>query len=174
MVTTETDNTRRILDLLAQGKITVDEADQLLRAVGGPEAGQARQRSQGSEGPQGGQRPQGPQGPQGPQRPQGPQAQTRSDARWMRVTIDKAARDGRPAKQVSIRVPMALVRGGVRLGAIFPYKGNDPISQHLRNHGVDVDWSKIDLSQLDSVLQNLDETTIDVDNGRAQVRISYE
>ncbi|HWW82993.1 MAG TPA: hypothetical protein VNZ26_05280 [Vicinamibacterales bacterium] len=162
MVTTETDNTRRILDLLAQGKITVDEADQLLRAVGGPEAGQARQRSQGSEGPQGG------------QRPQGPQAQTRSDARWMRVTIDKAARDGRPAKQVSIRVPMALVRGGVRLGAIFPYKGNDPISQHLRNHGVDVDWSKIDLSQLDSVLQNLDETTIDVDNGRAQVRISYE
>jgi hypothetical protein len=92
----------------------------------------------------------------------------------MRVTIDKAARDGRPAKQVSIRVPMALVRGGVRLGAIFPYKGNDPISQHLRNHGVDVDWSKIDLSQLDSVLQNLDETTIDVDNGRAQVRISYE
>ncbi|HEV3063527.1 MAG TPA: hypothetical protein VGY48_35125, partial [Vicinamibacterales bacterium] len=108
MVTTETDNTRRILDLLAQGKITVDEADQLLRAVGGPEAGQARQRAQGSEGSQGGQRPQGPQGPQGAQRPQGPQAQTRSDARWMRVTIDKAARDGRPAKQVSIRVPMAL------------------------------------------------------------------
>jgi hypothetical protein len=147
MVTTETDNTRRILDLLAQGKITVDEADQLLRAIGVTG-------SPGSQGSQG--------------------SQSRPDARWMRVIIDKAERDGRPAKQVSIRVPMALVRGGVRLGAIFPYKGNNPISQHLRNHGVDVDWSKIDLSQLDSVLQNLDETTIDVDKGRAQVRISYE
>jgi|SRR5579864_5709719 len=162
MVTTETDNTRRILDLLAQGKITVDEADQLLRAVGGPAGGPSSDDRAGNR--PGAQPPR--QGAQG--------AQARSDARWMRVTIDKAARDGRPAKQVSIRVPMALVRGGVRLGAIFPYKGNDPISQHLRNHGVDVDWSKIDLSQLDSVLQNLDETTIDVDNGRAQVRISYE
>jgi hypothetical protein len=66
------------------------------------------------------------------------------------------------------------VRGGVRLGAIFPHKGNDAISQHLRAHGVDVDWSKMDLSQLDSVLQNLNETTIDVDKGKAQVRISYE
>jgi hypothetical protein len=28
-----TDESRRILDLLAQGKLTVDEADQLLRAV---------------------------------------------------------------------------------------------------------------------------------------------
>jgi hypothetical protein len=166
MVTTETDNTRRILDLLAQGKITVDEADQLLRAMGGT----GSPGSPGSRGSQGSAGSQGSQGSQGGS--QG--SQSRADARWMRVTIDKAERDGRPAKQVSIRVPMALVRGGVRLGAIFPYKGNDPISQHLRNHGVDVDWSKIDLSQLDSVLQNLDETTIDVDNGRAQVRISYE
>jgi ribosomal protein L15 len=165
MVTTETDNTRRILDLLAQGKITVDEADQLLRAVGGP-AGGPSSADRGAPGPQSSPGSPGSQGSQG--------SRGRSDARWMRVTIDKGARDGRPPKQVSIRVPMALVRGGVRLGAIFPYKGNDPISQHLRNHGVDVDWSKIDLSQLDSVLQNLDETTIDVDKGKAQVRISYE
>ena len=101
----------------------------------------------------------------------------KQSARWIRVTVDKAARDGKPAKQVSIRVPMALVRGGVRLGTIFPgfaRKDGDKVSQHLRDHGVDVDWSKIDLSQLDAVLQNLDETTIDVDKGRAQVRISYE
>jgi hypothetical protein len=172
MVTTETDNTRRILDLLAQGKITVDEADQLLRAVGGPVGGPSTADHAGNRASGQQSSPYGPQGAQGSQGSQGPRG--RSDARWMRVTIDKAARDGRPPKQVSIRVPMALVRGGVRLGAIFPYKGNDPISQHLRNHGVDVDWSKIDLSQLDSVLQNLDETTIDVDKGKAQVRISYE
>ena len=30
------DDTRRVLDLLAQGKITVDEADQLLRAMAAP------------------------------------------------------------------------------------------------------------------------------------------
>jgi len=150
MTAAENDHRRRILDLLAQGKINVDDADQLLRALGAsslePETGTAEPGS-------------------------------KQVARWIRVTVDKAARDGKPAKQVSIRVPMALVRGGVRLGTIFPgfaRKDGDTVSQHLRDHGVDVDWSKLDLSQLDAVLQNLDETTIDVDKGRAQVRISYE
>lgn len=149
MTAAENDHRRRILDLLAQGKITVDDADQLLRALGAS-----------SLEPETGTEPGGKQAP-----------------RWIRVTVDKAARDGRPAKQVSIRVPMALVRGGVRLGTIFPgfaRKDGNTVSQHLRDHGVDVDWSKFDLSQLDAVLQNLDETTIDVDKGRAQVRISYE
>jgi hypothetical protein len=150
MTAQENDHRRRILDLLSQGKITVDDADQLLKALGASslESDTAATDSAGKQ-----------------------------NARWIRVTVDKAARDGKPAKQVSIRVPMALVRGGVRLGTIFPgfaRKDGDSINQHLRDHGVDLDWSKIDLSQLDAVLQNLDETTIDVDKGRAQVRISYE
>jgi hypothetical protein len=151
MTVTDNDHRRRILDLLAQGKITVDDAEQLLRALGASSLESATTTSSEPTGKQG--------------------------ARWIRVTVDKAARDGKPPKQVSIRVPMALVRGGVRLGAILPRfanKDGDAVSQHLRDHGVDIDWSKLDLSQLDTVLQNLDETTIDVDKGKAQVRISYE
>ena len=34
-MTASTDDTRRILDLLAQNKITVDEADRLIKAVSG-------------------------------------------------------------------------------------------------------------------------------------------
>ncbi len=151
MTATENDHRRRILDLLSQGKITVDDADQLLKALGAASLESETTTSSESTGKQA--------------------------ARWIRVTVDKAARDGKPPKQVSIRVPIALVRGGVRLGAIFPrfaHKDGDAVSQHLRDHGVDIDWSKLDLSQLDTVLQNLDETTIDVDKGKAQVRISYE
>jgi hypothetical protein len=150
MTATENDHRRRILDLLSQGKISVDDADQLLKALGASslesETGTA-------------------------------DAAGKQSARWIRVTVDKAPRDGKPAKQVSIRVPMALVRGGVRLGTIFPgfaRKDGDTLGQHFRDHGFDVDWSKLDLSQLDTVLENLDETTIDVDKGKAQIRISYE
>ena len=150
MTATENDHRRRILDLLAQGKITVDDADQLLKALGASALESDTTGASDSEG-------------------------KRAAPRWIRVTVDKAARDGRPPKQVSIRVPMALVRGGVRLGAIFPqFSNRDAVGQHLRDQGFDVDWSKLDLSQLDTVLQNLDETTIDVDKGKAQVRISYE
>src|SRR5262249_46155999 len=98
----------------------------------------------------------------------------RAAAKFLRVTVDKAQTDGRPRKQVSLRVPMALVRGGVKLGAIFPRIAREPLNQHLREQGIDVDLSKIDLSQIDSVLESLGETVIDVDDGKAQVKITCE
>jgi hypothetical protein len=146
---TNTTDSRRVLDLLAQGKITVDEADQLLRAVDGAAADTTPSTSTTDATP-------------------------RASAKFLRVTVDKAHTDGRPRKQVSIRVPMALVRGGVKLGAIFPRIAREPLNQHLRKQGIDVDLSKIDLSQIDSVLENLGETVIDVDDGKAQVKIACE
>lgn len=144
-MTTTTDDRKRVLELLAQGKITVDEADQLLRvmAAGG-----------------------GDHGPHGASEPKNDQP------RWVRITIDKVAREGRPAKQVNIRVPMTFVRGGVRLGAMFPRMVNDAAFQRLREQGLDFDFSKIDLTQLDSVLRDAGEMTIDSE--QAHVRIAYE
>ena len=146
---TNPSDSRRILDLLSQGKITVDEAEQLLKAM----------TENGAETAAGA---------------PSVAALRAAGAKWLKVSVDKPARDGRPRKQVDIRVPMALVRGGVKLGAIVPKMAADPLNKHLREKGVDVDLSKIDLSQLDAVLDNLGETTIDVDDGRAQVKITCE
>ena len=146
---TDTTDSRRILDLLAQGKITVDDADQLLRAIGSAAGEPASGASTGG-------------------------TSKAATAKWLRVTVDKAPKEGRPRRQVSIRVPMTLVRGGVKLGAMFPHMARDPLGQKLREQGIDVDLSKIDLSQIDSVLDNLGETTIDVDDGKAQVKITCE
>jgi hypothetical protein len=146
---TDTSDSRRILDLLAQGKITVEDADQLLRAINAAPSVP----------------PPGPDGDSGP-RP--------ATAKWLRITVDKQPKEGRPRRQVSIRVPMSLVRGGVKLGAMFPHMAREPLGKHLRDQGIDIDLSKIDLAQLDSVINSLGETTIDVDDGKAQVRISCE
>jgi hypothetical protein len=139
---TMTDDSRRILELLAQGKITVDEADQLLRAVGASAPGD------------------------------GNSGESVRAPRWLKVMIDKAGKEGRPPKQVAIRVPMSLVRGGVKLGAMFPRM--EPIRRHLREQGIDVDLSKLDFAQIERVLNDLGETTIDLDEGKARVRISCE
>ena len=155
-MTTTTTDSRRILELLAQGTITVDEADQLLRAVGGAaSAAGATAASAGPSSPAGG--------------------EARRDAsRWLRITVDKPAREGRAPKQVSIRVPMAVVRGGARLGAMFPRVAGDRVAQKLREQGIDI--AAIDFSQIEQLLENLGETTIDVDEGKgkAHVRITCE
>jgi hypothetical protein len=146
-MTIATDDTKRVLELLAQGKITVEEADQLLRAMKGVEA---------TDGPN------------------AADDTSRPAPRWLRITVDKVARDGRPARQVNIRVPIALARSGMKLGAMIPHLIEHKMNERLREQGIDVALSKIDFSQFETMLNDLDETTIDVDDGKAQVRIRCE
>lgn len=141
MTTIETSDTKRVLELLTQGKITVDEAEQLLGAL--------------KEAP-------------------ADRTTPRTPPRWMRVTIDKPAQDGRPAKTVNIRVPLALARSGVRLGAMFPFVFGPKLKEEFRKQGVDFDLSKIDLSDIEAAAKDLGETTIDVDDGKAQIRVRCE
>jgi hypothetical protein len=144
MTTTAADDTKRVLELLAQGKITVDEADQLLKTL------------------------------KDTPRDTGAAVTPTSSPRWMRITIDRPAEDGRPAKNVNIRVPLALARSGIRLGAMFPFVFGRKLKEEFRKQGVEVDLSKIDLSDIEAAAKDLGETTIDVDDGKAQVRIRCE
>lgn len=141
MMTTETSDTKRVLELLTQGKISVDEAEQLLSALRDAPADSAS---------------------------------PRTPPRWLRVTIDKAAHAGRPARTVNIRVPLALARSGVRLGAMFPFIFGPKLKEEFRKQGVDFDFSKIDLSDIEAAAKDLGETTIDVDDGKAQIRVRCE
>jgi hypothetical protein len=151
---TDVSDSRRILDLLAQGKITVDEADQLLRATGAsstPANGSAAESapSAGKE--------------------------TKPPRKWLRMTVDKAAGDGRPSRKVNIRVPLSLLRGGVKIGAAIPHIASDAVLRQLREQGINIgELSKMDLSDFEKALSDLDDTTIDVDSGRAQIRFSSE
>jgi hypothetical protein len=148
------EDSRRILDMLAQGKISVDDAQQLLQAVGRPlEAAQAAASTEGASSPA---------------------------PRYVRIEVNKSGRrPGESAslgagKQVNIRVPIALIRSGMRLGAIVPGFAGDEIGRKLRERGIDVDLSKLDYAQFEDMLKNMGELTVDVDEGRAQVRITCE
>src|SRR6267378_886917 len=141
------DDTRRVLDLLAQGKVTVDEADQLLRAMAAPapEAAAA-----------------------------GPDDAERPKPRWLRIAVHKQAKEGHKDKDVNIRVPIAIVKSGMRLGALIPGLAGDQVASRLREKGLDVDFSKLDAASIDTMLRALGDTNIEIESGRAQVRITCE
>jgi hypothetical protein len=149
-----TDERRRVLDMLAQGKLTVEEADQLLRAL------DAR-RDEGSA-----------------------TAAAAADAappRWVRIQVLKPPTDGRDAKAVNIRVPIAVVKGGMRLGAIIATFAGEKAAQRMKERGLDLDLSKINTdfskmngAEFDAFMKSLDEMNIQVDDGRSQVRITCE
>ena len=155
-MTTETDDGRRILDMLQEGKITVDEADRLLKALTAhrpPETATADTATDGRE-----------------------------RVRWIRINIQKPANDaGHKAKNVNIRVPIAIVKGGMRLGAIIGTFAGEKAARRMKAQGLDIDLAKISsvLSQMngpefDEFLRSLNETNIEIDDGQSQVRITAE
>jgi hypothetical protein len=141
------DETRRVLDLLAQGKISVDEADRLLRAMSG---GAARGAGAAAAQPDPAKR------------------------RWVRIAVHKPGHGGNHEKDVNIRVPIAIVKSGMRLGALIPGLAGEQVSARLRERGLDLDFSKLDAAAIDEVLNELGDTNIEIDSGKAQVRITCE
>jgi hypothetical protein len=156
MTTTEMNDTRRILDMLSQGKITVDEADRLIATLGAAPAASAADTAEAASG-------------------------EKPKARWIRINVHKPANDHRDAKDINIRVPVAVMRGGMRLGALIGTFAGEKAARRMRARGIDLDLSKIngDLSQLngpefDQFLKSLDDVNIDIDDGKSQVRITCE
>jgi hypothetical protein len=131
------EETRKVLEMLSSGKITVQEAEQLLQAVGAP----------------------------APQEPT-------TKAQYFRIVVNKPAHDGKKAENVNIRVPMTVVRGGLRLGALIP--GMLGKKKIMLDNGTEIDLSKIHYSDLEAMIKDIGELTVDVDGGDAQVRIRCE
>lgn len=142
---------RRILDLLATGKITADEAEQLLSAL--PE----------SAPPPTAETPPNPAGPSG---------------KYLRIEVLKPAHDGIREKKVNIRVPMTVLRSGLKLGSLMRGFKSDRWggrwSEHLKARGVDIDFDQFDAAQLETLLGQVGDVTIDVDDGRAKIRVVRE
>ena len=132
------EETRKVLEMLSNGKISVQEADQLLHAVTTPGA---------------------------------TPDDKKAEPRFFRIFVNKPARDGKKAEAVNIRVPMTVVRGGLRLGALVPgMLGKKKIQL---DNGTELDLSKVTYTDLEAMIKDIGELTVDVD-GDAQVRIRCE
>jgi hypothetical protein len=137
---------KRILELLAQGKITADEAERLIAAMSGEGPGA---RAAGADAG-------------GPRRP----------AKYLRVLVD-ANEEGRPTK-VNVRIPMQLLRAGVRLGALIPGAAREQVNEALRENGIALDISQIKPENLEELIEQLQDFSVDVDDEHAKVRVFCE
>ncbi len=140
------DHRRRILDMLAAGKITADEAEQLLNAL--------------------------------PESDAKPDVAHAGPPQYLRIEVSKPGRDGQRERKVNLRVPLAVVKSGLKLGSLMRGFKDDRWSgrwsDHLKARGIDVDFDQLDAAGLDALLGQTGDVTIDVDDGRAQIRVVRE
>jgi hypothetical protein len=134
------EETRKVLEMLSSGKITVQEAEQLLQAVTGPAADDRN-------------------------------GERKAEPKYFRILVNKPASEGKKAENVNIKVPISVVRGGLRLSSVFPgLLGKKKIQL---DDGTELDLSKIHYADLEAMIKDIGELTVDVD-GDAQVRIRCE
>ena len=138
---------KRILDLLAQGRITADEAERLLAALAGEGTADRGERIDGSR---------------------------RPPPKYLRVVVDAVDEPGGRPTKVNIRVPMQLLRAGVRLGGIIPKHAREQVNEALQEQGIDIDISKLKPENLEELIEQLQDFSVDVDDEHARVRVFCE
>ena len=135
---------RQILGMLAEGKITADEAERLIAALG-----QAT--------------------PYADPKPEARPAR----AKYLRVVVD-ANEPGEGPTKVNVRVPMQLLRAGVRLSALIPPQARAQVNAALARQGVPFDLSQLRPENLEELIDQLSDLTVDVDDSHAKVRVFCE
>jgi hypothetical protein len=147
-----TEDRRRILNMLAEGKLNAAEAERLLEALGAPSASANLALSNGSNG----------------------NSVPASDPKFLRVLVEGHDEE-HGAGKVNVRVPFALIRAGMRLAALLPAAAHEPINRALRENGVDIDISKIKPENLEDLVTHLRELAVDVEGGHGEkVRVFCE
>jgi hypothetical protein len=137
---------REILEMLSTGKITADEAARLLAALDkGQSSGAAAASSETG---------------------------ARSQRKYLHVLVESEKRGG-PAK-LNVRVPIQLLRAGVRLASLIPGQARDQVKDAMGGKNMIFDLSQVTPENLEEFVSQLNDVTLDVDRGNKKVRFSCE
>jgi hypothetical protein len=127
---------KKVLEMLAEGKINPEDAERLLERLdnsggqSGHEGAADTESSPGSLSPTGGL------------------------PKYLRVVVDSSDGD-----KVNIRVPLALVRTGLKLSTMLPTEANEKL------HAKGIDLSHLGELETEELIKELRELTVDVDSG---------
>ena len=148
----------RILTLLAEGKITAEEAERLLDALdtrtaaaagaagttGAAQVGALRDAIKGD-----------------------PTPLIEALPKFLYVKVNAENGDN-----VDVKIPIALVRSGLKLTSLIPPQAMDQINSSMTEHGMSVDFTNLKPEDIDELVKSLREMEISVDSANGdKVRV---
>ena len=77
-------------------------------------------------------------------------------------------------ERVNIRIPLAILRAGVKLGSLIPLSAHERIDEAMTRHGVQFNWKTLDDAAIDELIDSLAEIEVDADGRDHEVRIRAE
>lgn len=137
---------RQILQMLAEGKVTADEAERLINAL---------ERQQ-------------------PETLPGAAPRPKSRPKYLRLVVNSEDGGGDGPSRVNIQIPLQLLRAGVRIASLLPPQALTKVNAELNRSGVPIDLTELKPQHLEDLIEQLDEVTIDVDDPSGKVQVFCE
>jgi hypothetical protein len=139
---------RKVLDMLTEGKITVDDAEKLLSAVSSSEyehdeAQHANPKS------------------------------SKSKFKYLRVVVEPNNNSEVKGERVNIRVPLKLIRSGLKWASFIPKETKTKVTEALQDKGIEVDLSSMTSDDLEELIENFNDLTVNVE-GQETIKIFCE
>jgi hypothetical protein len=105
----------------------------------------------------------------GPSSDSSAEKEARPRPKYLRVVAEMEV-DGK----VNIRVPMQLLRAGVKLTGLIPAHVRTHLSEQLRKQGLPFDLNQVKPENLEELIDQLNDLTVDVDQKDVKVRVFCE
>ena len=134
------ENKKKILEMLAENKISADEAYQLLSAL---ETGRSTSEETAKS-----------------------EATTKMNSKYLHVHMVSGSEheDRHKGDHVNVRVPMALIRAGMKFTSLLPPEARDKVTGALHEKGIDFDVRNLKPEDMDEFMEALGELEVDVVN----------
>lgn len=127
----------RILNMLAAGKITAEEAERLLDALEARGVGASGERTSRGD----------------------PAPVPATPSRYFYVKVVGSTGDN-----VDVKIPIALVRSGLKLTSLIPPQAMSQINDSMSGHGMSIDFSNLKSQDVDELVEALREMEVNVDS----------
>jgi hypothetical protein len=138
------ENKKKILEMLAQNKINADEAYRLLNVIESGESGQEDTRKTS--------------------------AGVKEKAKYLRVIVlpDSEHEHSGNVDRVNVRVPMSLIRAGIKLTSLIPVEARDKVNGALREKGINFDVRNVKSEDLEELIDALSDLEVDVVSAKGE------
>ena len=135
---------RKILEMLSAGKISVEEAERLLAALSQSTAEAASDSSSGRN----------------------------FKPKYLRVLVEPAPGNNH-GDRVNIRVPLNLIRAGLKWASFIPEHTQVKVGDALKQKGIEADFSKMTAEDLEELIVNINDLQVEVE-GEEIVKVFCE
>ena len=138
------ENKKKILEMLAQNKISADEAYRLLSVIESGESGEESTRKTATA--------------------------MKEKAKYLRVTVlpDAEHEHSGNVDRVNVRVPMSLIRAGIKLTSLIPPEARDKVNGALRDKGIDFDVRNVKPEDIEELIEALSDLEVDVVSSKGE------